>query len=77
MINGEETTVPDEEEISWVVYLVILLIIIFVVIFDGTDGFGTGLMIGSILGSSGSSGGSSGSSGFGGHSSGGGASRHF
>ena len=77
MTNGEESTVPEEESLGWGFYLFLLILIIFVVIFDGTDGFGTGIMIGSILGSSSGSGGSSGSSGFGGHSSGGGASRHF
>jgi uncharacterized membrane protein YgcG len=76
MINGQETTVP-EEEISWTTWIWIILFI-FIIIFDVTDGFGTGLYISPfILGSSSSSGKSGGSSGFGGHSSGGGASRHF
>ena len=76
MINGEETTVP-EEEISWTTWIWIALFIL-IIIFDITDGFGTGLYISPfILGSSSGSGKSSGSSGFGGHSSGGGASRHF
>ena len=76
MINGQESTVP-EEEISWTTWIWIILFII-IIIFDVTDGFGTGLYISPfILGSSSSSGKSGGSSGFGGHSSGGGASRHF
>ena len=76
MINGQESTVP-EEKISWTTWIWIILFII-IIIFDITDGFGTGLYISPfILGSSSSSGKSGGSSGFGGHSSGGGASRHF
>ncbi len=76
MINGQESTVP-EEEISWTTW-VWIAIFIFIIIFDITNGFGTGLYISPfILGSSSGSGKSGGSSGFGGHSSGGGASRHF
>lgn len=73
MINGEESTVPEEEIPGWVMLLIIIIIVVFVVIFDSTDGFGTGILISSMLFDSDSGG----SSGFGGHSSGGGASRHF
>lgn len=77
MVNGEETTVPQEEKISWTTW-VWIAIFIFIIVFDITNGFGTGLYISPfILGSSSGSGKSGGSSGFGGHSSGGGASRHF
>ena len=75
MVNGEESTVPEEEEVDWG-FWVWLIIIILIIVFNSTDGFGTGIYIPIITGGSGSSG-SSGSSGFGGGSSGGGASRHF
>ena len=75
MVNGEESTVPEEEEVDWG-FWVWLIIIILIIVFNSTDGFGTGIYIPIITGGSSSSG-SSGSSGFGGGSSGGGASRHF
>lgn len=80
LMNGQESTLPDDEltdapiGISIAIIIVFIIVVIWFVLNDDGDFFGGGYFGGSFF--SGSSG-SSGSSGFGGHSSGGGASRHF
>lgn len=80
LMNGEESTLPDDElttsqiAILITIFIIVAIVVIWAIFNDDGDFFDGGYFGGGFF--SGSSG-SSGSSGFGGHSSGGGASRHF